>query len=216
MLHINDLTYRIEGRTLFDQATAGIPARHKVGLVGRNGAGKTTLLRLIAGELAPDAGGIRVPRATRIGWMAQEAPGGPESLIDFVLAADRERTGAARRGGDGARSRPHRRHPPAPRRHRRLCRAGKGREHSGRASASTRPPSSAPARSSPAAGARAWRWRPSCSPSPTSCCSTSPPTTSTSKARCGSRTTCANIATPFSSSATTASCSIAPSPRSCT
>ena len=92
MLHINDLTYRIEGRTIFDQATAGIPARHKVGLVGRNGAGKTTLLHLIAGELAPDAGGIRVPRATRIGWMAQEAPGGPESLIDYVLAADRERT----------------------------------------------------------------------------------------------------------------------------
>ncbi len=92
MLHINELVYRIEGRTLFEQATAGIPARHKVGLVGRNGAGKTTLLRLIAGELAPDAGGIRMPRSTRIGWMAQEAPGGPESLIDFVLCADRERT----------------------------------------------------------------------------------------------------------------------------
>jgi ATP-binding cassette subfamily F protein 3 len=91
MLHINELTYRIEGRAIFDQATAGIPARHKVGLVGRNGSGKTTLLRLIAGELAPDAGGIRVPRATRIGWMAQEAPGGPESLIEYVLSADRER-----------------------------------------------------------------------------------------------------------------------------
>jgi len=93
MLHINDLTYRIEGRALFNQATAGIPARHKVGLVGRNGSGKTTLLRLIAGELAPDDGGIRVPRSSRIGWMTQEAPGGPESIIDFVLAADRERTG---------------------------------------------------------------------------------------------------------------------------
>jgi ATP-binding cassette subfamily F protein 3 len=91
MLHINELTYRIEGRTLFDQATAGIPARHKVGVVGRNGAGKTTLLRLIAGELAPDAGSLRVPRSTRIGWMPQEAPGGPENLIDFVLSADRER-----------------------------------------------------------------------------------------------------------------------------
>jgi len=91
MLHINDLTYRIEGRVLLDRATAGIPAGHKVGLVGRNGSGKTTLLRLIAGELAPDAGSISVPRATRIGTVAQEAPGGPESLIDFVLAADRER-----------------------------------------------------------------------------------------------------------------------------
>jgi ATP-binding cassette, subfamily F, member 3 len=91
MLHINDLTYRIEGRVIFDRASAGIPAGHKVGLVGRNGAGKTTLLRLIAGELTPDEGGLSVPRATRVGSVAQEAPGGPESLIDFVLAADRER-----------------------------------------------------------------------------------------------------------------------------
>jgi ATP-binding cassette subfamily F protein 3 len=91
MLHINELTYRIQGRAIFDSATAGIPAGHKVGLVGRNGAGKTTLLRLIAGELAPDDGTISVPRATRIGWVAQEAPGGPERLVDAVLAADRER-----------------------------------------------------------------------------------------------------------------------------
>jgi ATP-binding cassette, subfamily F, member 3 len=91
MLHINDLTFRIEGRIIFDKATAGIPAGHKVGFVGRNGSGKTTLLRLISGELQPDDGGINVPRSTRIGWVAQEAPGGPESLIEFVLAADRER-----------------------------------------------------------------------------------------------------------------------------
>jgi len=91
MLHINDLTYRIEGRTIFDKATVGIPAGHKVGFVGRNGSGKTTLLKLIAGELHPDDGGIRLPRATRIGWVTQEAPGGPDSLIDFVLAADQER-----------------------------------------------------------------------------------------------------------------------------
>ena len=91
MLHINELTYRIEGRTILDKATVGIPAGHKVGFVGRNGSGKSTLLRLIAGELHPDDGGIRVPRATRIGWVTQEAPGGPDSLIEFVLAADKER-----------------------------------------------------------------------------------------------------------------------------
>jgi ATP-binding cassette, subfamily F, member 3 len=92
MLHINDLTYRIEGRTILDKATAAIPAGHKVGLVGRNGSGKTTLLRLIAGEISADDGGIRRPRSTRIGWVAQEAPGGQESLIAFVLAADQERS----------------------------------------------------------------------------------------------------------------------------
>ena len=92
MLHINDLTFRIGGRAIFDSASVSIPARHKVGLVGRNGSGKTTLLRLIAGELTPDDGGINVPRSTRIGQVKQEAPGGPARLIDFVLATDLERT----------------------------------------------------------------------------------------------------------------------------
>src|SRR5690606_33650143 len=92
MLHINDLTFRIEGKIIFEGATAGIPAGHKVGLVGRNGAGKTTLLRLITEELAPDGGSISYPKHTRIGYVAQEAPGGDETLIDWVLSADRERT----------------------------------------------------------------------------------------------------------------------------
>ena len=92
MLHINDLSFRMEGRPLFEKATAAIPAGHKVGFVGRNGTGKTTLLRLIAGELAPDDGEIRLPKGTRIGWVAQEAPGGAETLIQVVLAADTERT----------------------------------------------------------------------------------------------------------------------------
>lgn len=91
MLHINDLTYRIEGKTILDGATVAIPAGHKCGLVGRNGAGKTTLLKLITGEASPDDGAINVPRQARIGHVAQEAPGGPESLIDWVLAADTER-----------------------------------------------------------------------------------------------------------------------------
>jgi ATP-binding cassette, subfamily F, member 3 len=91
MLHINDLTYRIEGKPLLEGATAAIPAGHKVGLVGRNGAGKSTLLRLITGEIPPDDGSISIPKNTRIGQVAQEAPGGPESLLDTVLAADTER-----------------------------------------------------------------------------------------------------------------------------
>ncbi len=91
MLHLNELSYRIDGRPILDRASAGIPTGHKVGVVGRNGAGKTTLLRLIAGEIAPDDGLIRTSRNARLGLVAQEAPGGPESLLDTVLAADTER-----------------------------------------------------------------------------------------------------------------------------
>ena len=91
MLHINDLAYRIEGKPILDGATAAIPTGHRVGLVGRNGAGKTTLLKLIAGELHPDRGAITVPRGFTIATADQEAPGGEQTLIDWVLSADRER-----------------------------------------------------------------------------------------------------------------------------
>src|SRR5688572_23884395 len=91
MLHINDLTYRIEGKLILDAATAAIATGHKVGLVGRNGTGKTTLLKLITGELAPDDGSITVSKGARIGHVAQEAPGGDDSLIAWVLSADGER-----------------------------------------------------------------------------------------------------------------------------
>ena len=91
MLHINDLTYRIDGRPILEGATAAIPSGKKVGLVGRNGAGKSTLLRLIRGEIAPDDGAISKQPRARLGSVAQEAPAGPESLLETVLAADKER-----------------------------------------------------------------------------------------------------------------------------
>jgi ATP-binding cassette subfamily F protein 3 len=91
MLRIDDITFSVEGRPLFDGATAVIPEGHKVGLVGRNGTGKTTLFRLIRGELALEGGAIQVPLRARIGGVAQEVPSSGVSLLDTVLAADTER-----------------------------------------------------------------------------------------------------------------------------
>ncbi|MEX5729176.1 ATP-binding cassette subfamily F protein 3 [Rhodovulum iodosum] len=91
MLRIQNITYAVEGRPLFQEASATIPAGHKVGLVGRNGAGKTTLFRLIRGELALESGAISLPPQARIGGVAQEAPASETALIDTVLAADAER-----------------------------------------------------------------------------------------------------------------------------
>ena len=91
MLHINNLTFRIEGRLLIEDASIAIPAGHKVGIVGRNGTGKTTLLKLITGELPADDGSISWPKNFTIGHVAQEVPAGQEPLIDIVLAADLER-----------------------------------------------------------------------------------------------------------------------------
>ena len=91
MLTISGLTYRIGGRALLSEASAQIPAGSKVGLVGRNGAGKSTLLGLIRGALQPDAGDIQMPRGHRLGFLAQEAPGGERNALETALAADTER-----------------------------------------------------------------------------------------------------------------------------
>jgi len=92
MIHINDLTYRIGGRVLFDQATVVVKAGHKVGLIGRNGTGKTTLFKLLLGQLSPDGGDINIRKKMRVGTVSQEAPSGKTTLIESVLAADKERT----------------------------------------------------------------------------------------------------------------------------
>lgn len=92
MLHINDITYRIGDRLLFDEATVAVPAGHKVGLVGRNGAGKSTLLRMILQEIGPESGEINVRQTATVGHVGQEAPGGPASLLETVLASNYELT----------------------------------------------------------------------------------------------------------------------------
>jgi ATP-binding cassette, subfamily F, member 3 len=91
MLKISEINFAIEGRPLFEGASAFIPKGHKVGLIGRNGTGKTTLFKLIRGELQLDGGEISIPAKARIGGVAQEVPGNETSLLDTVLAADEER-----------------------------------------------------------------------------------------------------------------------------
>ena len=91
MLKIQDITYAIDGRRLFENASATIPTGHKVGFVGPNGTGKTTLFRIIRGELALEGGEIELPRRAKIGGVAQEAPANNLSLLETVLAADIER-----------------------------------------------------------------------------------------------------------------------------
>ncbi len=93
VLAIRDLTIRIAGRLLLENADLMVDPGRKVGLVGRNGAGKSTLLRAITGDLQPDGGEIRLAARARMGHVAQEAPAGPESLLETVLAADTERAG---------------------------------------------------------------------------------------------------------------------------
>ncbi len=91
MLTINELTFRIGGRTLLDNASLTISSGQKIGLVGPNGTGKSTLFKLITGELTADSGDITIANRVSVGVVRQDIPEDDTSLVDIVLSFDKER-----------------------------------------------------------------------------------------------------------------------------
>lgn len=72
MISINNLTYEIGARALYDEANWHIKPGEKTGLIGANGTGKTTLLKLIVGELMPTSGTISMAKGLKIGYLNQD------------------------------------------------------------------------------------------------------------------------------------------------
>src|ERR1700712_474111 len=91
LLAISGAVIRMGGRILLNGADLTVDAGRRIGLVGRNGAGKSTLLRAIAGEIPMDGGDIRLASKARLATVRQEAPEGPDSLLETVLQGEPER-----------------------------------------------------------------------------------------------------------------------------
>ncbi len=72
MLSINNLSYYIGGRALYENASLHIRPRDKIGLIGLNGKGKSTLLKLIMGSLTPDNGDISKSNECTVGFLNQD------------------------------------------------------------------------------------------------------------------------------------------------
>ena len=71
MYDVESVTVRLGDRDLLRDVTWRLGPGDRVGVVGVNGAGKTTLLRLLAGEVTPTAGHVRVGRTVRPGYLSQ-------------------------------------------------------------------------------------------------------------------------------------------------
>ncbi len=72
MISINNLTFEIGARALYDEANCHIKPGDKIGLIGANGTGKTTLLKLIVGDLNPTSGTISMAKDLKIGYLNQD------------------------------------------------------------------------------------------------------------------------------------------------
>ncbi|WP_435602904.1 ABC-F family ATP-binding cassette domain-containing protein [Streptomyces sp. bgisy130] len=73
----------------------------RTGLIGLNGAGKSTLLKLIAGELTPSAGSVKV--AGEVGYLPQHAPLDTALRVDQALGIATARAALhAIEGGDAS------------------------------------------------------------------------------------------------------------------
>ncbi|HEY6894497.1 MAG TPA: ATP-binding cassette domain-containing protein [Rhodanobacteraceae bacterium] len=74
LINLVDVDYSVGGPLLLERANLGIERGERIAVVGRNGEGKSTLLRLIAGEIRPDSGEVRVEGGVRVARLAQEVP----------------------------------------------------------------------------------------------------------------------------------------------
>lgn len=72
MIAINNLTFEIGARALYDDANWHIKPGDKVGLIGANGTGKTTLLKIIVGDYTPTSGTISMAKDIKIGYLNQD------------------------------------------------------------------------------------------------------------------------------------------------
>ena len=72
MISINNLTFEIGSRALYDEANWHIKPGDKAGLIGSNGAGKSTLLKLIVGDYTPTSGSISMAKDLKIGYLNQD------------------------------------------------------------------------------------------------------------------------------------------------
>jgi len=88
LLTLDDVSYSIGDRTLFERLHFIVTSGMRVGLVGPNGSGKSTLLRLLAGQLAPSRGQIRRTEALRVVYFDQNRVLDPEVPLRRALAPD--------------------------------------------------------------------------------------------------------------------------------
>ncbi|HBC71479.1 MAG TPA: ABC transporter ATP-binding protein [Coxiellaceae bacterium] len=90
MITLQAITLQRGKKLLFDQASAAIFAKQKVGIIGVNGSGKSSLFSLLLQKISPDGGDVYVQSNIRIAYLAQEVPNTTISALQYVMDGDVE------------------------------------------------------------------------------------------------------------------------------
>lgn len=86
LITLQNVDYSVGGPLLLEKAALSIEQGERIALIGRNGAGKSTLMKLIAGELHPDSGEIRIQQGMRVTRLEQEVPQDMSGSVFDVVA----------------------------------------------------------------------------------------------------------------------------------
>ncbi|MGV8960345.1 MAG: ATP-binding cassette domain-containing protein [Stenotrophomonas sp.] len=86
LITLQNVDYSVGGPLLLEKTELSIEPGERIALIGRNGAGKSTLMKLIAGELKPDDGEVRVQQGVRVTRLEQEVPHGAAGSVFDVVA----------------------------------------------------------------------------------------------------------------------------------
>jgi ABC transport system ATP-binding/permease protein len=88
LINLDDVSYSIAGKKLFEHLNFAVTNGMRVGLVGPNGSGKTTLLRLVRGDIEPAHGKVARADSLRVVYFDQTRQLDPEISLRRALAPD--------------------------------------------------------------------------------------------------------------------------------
>lgn len=92
MISINNLSYYLGDRILYEDASLFITPKDRIGLIGLNGTGKSTLLKMLTGEVTPTKGEISKSKESTIGFLNQDLLSyqSDEPIVDVAMQAFQE------------------------------------------------------------------------------------------------------------------------------